>query len=142
MNLTQSFTLLENSEPFETNALVRYQVLDAIFSSPERAQATNDELSTQAYSQQVIEFAALRGDIPDNPVAREELEMWKAGALALNQAMGPHDAEPKTASFKGRHLTFTASAFEASGALVELCAGKINDIRALGFLSRNSFFQQ
>ena len=133
VNLTQSFTLLENSEPFETNALVRYQVLDAIFSSPERAQATSDELSTQAYSQQVIEFAALRGDIPDNPVAREELEMWKAGALALNQAMGPHDAEPKTASFKGRHLTFTASAFEASGALVELCAGKINDIRALGF---------
>ncbi|BFT30035.1 hypothetical protein D210916BOD24_12110 [Alteromonas sp. D210916BOD_24] len=132
VNLSQSFTLLENSEPFETNALIRYQVLDAIFSSPERNAAEVGSNST-SYSEQVIEFAALRGDIPNNPVAKEELAMWKEGALALNQAMGPHDAEPKTASFTGHYLTFTASAFETSEALVQLCAGKINDVRALSY---------
>ncbi len=140
VNLSQSFTLLENSEPFETNALVRYQVLDTLFSSPERVDALKDDSSNNTYSDQVIEFAALRGDIPNNPVAREELEMWRAGALALNHAMGPHDADPKIASFEGEHFTFTTSAFEASGALAELCAGKINVTRALGYFISQLIF--
>ncbi|NDV90651.1 exodeoxyribonuclease V subunit gamma [Alteromonas sp. 345S023] len=130
VNLSQSFTLLENSEPFETNALVRYQVLDALFAAPNtRASAT----TSSSFGEQVIEFAAMRGDIPNNPVAKEELEMWKEGALALTQAMGPYDATPKTASFTGKYITFTASAFECSESLAALCAGKINDIRALGY---------
>ncbi len=133
VNLSQSFTLLENSEPFENNALVRYQVLDAIFSSPERNTQEEQSDKRQSYSEQVIAFAALRGDIPDNPVAREELNRWKEGALALNQAMGPHDAQAKNASFEGKYITFTASAFEASDSLVQLCAGKINSTRALAY---------
>ena len=133
VNLSQSFTLLENSEPFETNALIRYQVLDAIFSSPERNATEEQNNRHSSFGEQVIEFAALRGDIPNNPVAKEELAMWKEGALALTQAMGPHDANPKKASFTGRYLTFTASAFEASEALVQLCAGKISDTRALNY---------
>jgi len=133
VNLSQSFTLLENSEPFETNALVRYQVLDAIFSSPSRAVSTEQVNSSQHYSEQVIEFAALRGDIPNNPVAKEELKMWKEGALALNQAMGPHDADLKTAVFTGQHITITANAYAASDALVLLSAGKVNVKRALEY---------
>lgn len=130
VNLSQSFTLLENSEPFETNALVRYQVLDAIFSPPHTDSAS---IPPASFGEQVIEFAAMRGDIPNNPVAKEELAMWKDGALALTQAMGPYDAIAKTASFTGKHITFTASAFEGAESLVLLCAGKINDIRALGY---------
>ena len=140
VNLSQSFTLLENSEPFETNALVRYQVLDALFSAPERTQTVDENTANQGYGDKVVEFASLRGDIPDNPVAKEELEMWKAGALALNHAMGPHDAEPKTASYEGQHCVFSTSAFEASGALVELCAGKISDTRALGYFISQLIF--
>lgn len=130
VNLTQSFTLLENSEPFETNALVRYQVLDALFAAPNTR--ANDTTSA-SFGEQVIEFAAMRGDIPNNPVAKEELEMWQEGALALTQAMGPYDATPKTASFTGKYITFTASAFEGADSLTALCAGKINDIRALSY---------
>jgi exodeoxyribonuclease V gamma subunit len=133
VNLSQSFTLLENSEPFETNALVRYQVLDALF-------CVDENSANQGYGDKVVEFASLRGDIPDNPVAKEELEMWKAGALALNHAMGPHDAEPKTASYEGQHCVFSTSAFEASGALVDLCAGKISDTRALGYFISQLIF--
>ena len=133
VNLSQSFTLLENSEPFETNALVRYQVLDAIFSSPSRAASENEDVQHQSYSEQVVEFASLRGDIPNNPVANGELQMWKEGALALNQAMGPHDSELKTAVFTGQHITFTANAYAAGDALVSLCAGKINVKRALEY---------
>jgi len=128
VNLQQSFTLLENSEPFETNALVRYHVLDAIFASPH---GNGHSDANDSYSEQVIEFAAMRGDIPANPVAQEELEMWRDGATALTQAMGPHDAEAKSASFTGQHITFTASAFEGADSLMLLCAGKINDTRAL-----------
>lgn len=130
VNLQQSFTLLENSEPFETNALVRYHVLDAIFTSPH---GNGQSDANDSYSDQVIEFAAMRGDIPANPVAQEELEMWRDGATALTQAMGPHDAEAKSASFTGQHITFTASAFEGADSLMLLCAGKINDSRALSY---------
>lgn len=141
VDLSQSMTLLENSEPFETNALIRYQIMDAIFSSPQRTlkdiEAQHDNLN---FGERVIEYALLRGDIPQNPVAKNELEMWKEGALALNQAMGPHDAEPKTASFRGRFFTFTASVFEGSDALVELCAGKISDTRALGYFITQLIF--
>ena len=133
VNLSQSFTLLENSEPFETNALLRYQVLDAIFSSAERVAPEKDDVTSLSYSEKVITFASLRGDIPNNPVARDEVEMWKEGALALSQAMGPHDAEPKKAHFQGKYITFTSSALLGSDALVELCAGKIDAHRALGF---------
>ena len=130
VNLQQSFTLLENSEPFETNALVRYQVLDAIFASPH---GNTQSDANDNYSEQVIAFAAMRGDIPANPVAQEELEMWRDGAVALTQAMGPHDVEAKSASFTGQHITFTASAFEGADSLMLLCAGKINDTRALHY---------
>ena len=133
VNLSQSFTLLENSEPFETNALLRYQVLDAIFSSPERIAPEKDDVTQLSYSEKVITFASLRGDIPNNPVARDEVEMWKEGALALSQAMGPHDAEPKKAHFQGKYITFTSSALLGSEALVELCAGKVDAHRALSF---------
>ena len=133
VNLSQSFTLLENSEPFETNALLRYQVLDAIFSSPERIAPEKDDATQLSYSEKVITFASLRGDIPNNPVARDEVDMWKEGALALSQAMGPHDAEPKKAHFQGKYITFTSSALLGSEALVELCAGKVDAHRALGF---------
>ena len=133
VNLSQSFTLLENSEPFETNALLRYQVLDAIFSSAERVAPEKDDVTSLSYSEKVITFASLRGDIPNNPVARDEVDMWKEGALALSQAMGPHDAEPKKAHFQGKYITFTSSALLGSDALVELCAGKIDAHRALGF---------
>ena len=133
VNLSQSFTLLENSEPFETNALLRYQVLDAIFSSPERIAPEKDDVTQLSYSEKVITFASLRGDIPNNPVARDEVDMWKEGALALSQAMGPHDAEPKKAHFQGKYITFTSSALLGSEALVELCAGKVDAHRALGF---------
>jgi exodeoxyribonuclease V gamma subunit len=137
VNLSQSFTLLDNSEPFETNALVRYQVLDAIFSVPSGQQeSSHHELS----SEQVVEFASLRGDIPNNPVAKEELQMWKDGALALTQAIGPHDAAAKNASFVGKYITFTASAFEAADSLVQRCAGKINDIRALSYFMSQLVF--
>ena len=137
VNLSQSFTLLDNSEPFETNALVRYQVLDAIFSVPSGQQeSSHHELS----SEQVVEFASLRGDIPNNPVAKEELQMWKDGALALTQAMGPHDAAAKNVSFVGKHITFTASAFEAADSLVLRSAGKINDIRALSYFMSQLVF--
>jgi exodeoxyribonuclease V gamma subunit len=137
VNLSQSFTLLDNSEPFETNALVRYQVLDAIFSVPSGQQeSSHHELS----SDQVVEFASLRGDIPNNPVAKEELQMWKDGALALTQAMGPHDAAAKNVSFVGKHITFTASAFEAADSLVLRSAGKINDIRALSYFMSQLVF--
>ena len=140
VNLSQSFTLLENSEPFETNALLRYQVLDAIFSSPERNNSSELDASELTYSEQVITFASLRGDIPNNPVAMDEVEMWKEGALALSQAMGPHDAEPKKAQFQGKYITFTASALEGSDALVELCAGKVDTHRALGFFISQLIF--
>lgn len=133
VNLSQSFTLLENSEPFETNALLRYQVLDAIFSSPERIAPEKDDVTQLSYSEKVITFASLRGDIPNNPVARDEVDMWKEGALALSQAMGPHDAEPKKAHFQGKYITFTSSALLGSEALVELCAGKVDAHRALSF---------
>ena len=133
VNLSQSFTLLENSEPFETNALLRYQVLDAIFSSPERIAPEKDDATQLSYSEKVITFASLRGDIPNNPVARDEVDMWKEGALALSQAMGPHDAEPKKAHFQGKYITFTSSALLGSEALVELCAGKVDAHRALSF---------
>ncbi|WP_370243930.1 exodeoxyribonuclease V subunit gamma [Alteromonas abrolhosensis] len=133
VNLSQSFTLLENSEPFETNALLRYQVLDAIFSSPERIAPEKDDVTQLSYSEKVITFASLRGDIPNNPVARDEVDMWKEGALALSQAMGPHDAEPKKAHFQGKYITFTSSALLGSEVLVELCAGKVDAHRALSF---------
>ena len=133
VNLSQSFTLLENSEPFETNALLRYQVLDAIFSSPERTATGEQDSNELTYSEQVITYASLRGDIPNNPVAMDEVEMWKEGALALSQAMGPHDADPKKAQFKGKYITFSTAAFKGSDALVELCAGKVDTHRALGF---------
>jgi len=142
VNLSQSFTLLENSEPFETNALLRYQVLDAIFSSPERNVSSDTNVSSEedqadtnalSYSEKIITHAVLRGDIPNNPVAKEELDMWKEGALALSQAMGPHDAEPKKAQFTGKYITFTATALEGSDALLELCAGKVDTNRTLGF---------
>ncbi|WP_420933099.1 exodeoxyribonuclease V subunit gamma [Alteromonas sp. A081] len=137
VNLSQSFTLLDNSEPFETNGLVRYQVLDAIFSVPSGQQeSSHHELS----SEQVVEFASLRGDIPNNPVAKEELQIWKDGALALTQAMGPHDAVAKNVSFVGKHITFTASAFEAADSLVLRSAGKINDIRALSYFMSQLVF--
>ncbi|WP_334062514.1 exodeoxyribonuclease V subunit gamma [Alteromonas genovensis] len=137
VDLSQSFILLDNSEPFETNALVRYQVLDAIFSVPSGQQeSSHHELS----SEQVVEFASLRGDIPNNPVAKEELQMWKDGALALTQAMGPHDAAAKNVSFVGKHITFTASAFEAADSLVLQSAGKINDIRALSYFMSQLVF--
>ena len=140
VNLSQSFTLLENSEPFETNALLRYQVLDAIFSSPERNNSSELDASELTYSEQVITFASLRGDIPNNPVAMDEVEMWKEGALALSQAMGPHDAEHKKAQFQGKYITFTTSALEGSDALVELCAGKVDAHRALGFFISQLIF--
>mgnify|MGYP001226687274 CR=1 FL=1 len=137
VNLSHSFTLLENSEPFETNALVRYQVLDAIFSVP-----TSQEQPTSYdnVGEQIAKFAMLRGDIPNNPVAHEELQMWKDGALALNQAIGPHDAEAKTASFTGQYITFTTTAFEAADSLVQRCAGKINDTRALSYFMSQLVF--
>ena len=140
VNLSQSFTLLENSEPFETNALLRYQVLDAIFSSPERNNSSELDASELTYSEQVITFASLRGDIPNNPVAMDEVEMWKEGALALSQAMGPHDAEHKKAQFQGKYITFTTTALEGSDALVELCAGKVDAHRALGFFISQLIF--
>ncbi len=138
VNLSQSFTLLENSEPFETNALLRYQVLDAIFSSPERK--LSQEHDSMSYGEQVIAFASLRGDIPNNPVARDEVEMWKEGALALSQAMGPHDAEPVKAQFQGKFITFTTTALVGSDALAELCAGKIDSHRALSFFISQLIF--
>lgn len=140
VNLSQSFTLLENSEPFETNALLRYQVLDAIFSSPERKLSEEHDSTSLSYSEQVITYASLRGDIPNNPVARDEVEMWKEGALALSQAMGPHDAEPKKAHFQGKYITFTTAALLGSDALVELCAGKVDAHRALSFFISQLIF--
>jgi len=130
VNLSHSAELLDNSEPFETNALIRYQVLDAIFTSPMDARG-NDE--NTLYSEQVAEFARLRGDIPDNPVAQDELNMWKEGAHALTQAMGPVDSDVKRASFTGKHITFTASAYEGADSLIALSAGKVNDIKALEY---------
>jgi len=138
VNLSHSFTLLENSEPFETNALVRYQVLDDMFSPSASAGASN--AASVEHSERVVQFAALRGDIPDNPVAQEELEMWKEGALALTQAMGPHDADPKRGQFTGKHFTFTANALVGADSLVQLCAGKINEIRALGYFMMQLVF--
>ena len=138
VNLSQSFTLLDNSEPFETNALVRYQVLDAMFSSS--ASFDDANAATLQHSDRVVQFAALRGDIPNNPVAQEELELWKESAVALTQAMGPHDAEPKRAQFAGNHFTFTASALEGGSSLMQPCAGKVNDIRALGYFMTQLVF--
>lgn len=140
VNLSQSFTLLENSEPFETNALLRYQVLDAIFSSPERNTAVEPDAGNLTYGEKAIAFAMLRGDIPNNPVAKDEVEMWKEGALALSQAMGPHDVEPKKAHFQGQYITFTTAALVSSDALVELCAGKVDAHRALGFFISQLIF--
>ena len=108
-------------------------MLDAIFSSPERIAPEKDDVTQLSYSEKVITFASLRGDIPNNPVARDEVDMWKEGALALSQAMGPHDAEPKKAHFQGKYITFTSSALLGSEALVELCAGKVDAHRALSF---------
>lgn len=135
VNLSDSAELLDNSEPFETNALIRYQVLDAIFTSPmdARANDANSNNESTLYSEQVAEFARLRGDIPDNPVARDELNMWKEGAHALTQAMGPVDSDVKRASFTGKHIRFTASAYEGADSLITLSAGKVNDIKALEY---------
>ena len=138
VNLSQSVTLLDNSEPFETNALVRYQVLDAMFSSS--ASFDDANAATLQHSDRVVQFATLRGDIPNNPVAQEELELWKESAVALTQAMGPHDAEPKRAQFAGNHFTFTASALEGGNSLMQPCAGKVNDIRALGYFMTQLVF--
>jgi len=138
VNLSQSVTLLDNSEPFETNALVRYQVLDAMFSSS--ASFDDANAATLQHSDRVVQFATLRGDIPNNPVAQEELELWKESAVALTQAMGPHDAEPKRAQFAGKHFTFTASALEGGNSLMQPCAGKVNDIRALGYFMTQLVF--
>ena len=138
VNLSQSLTLLENSEPFETNALVRYQVLDAMFSSS--ASFDDANAATLEHSDRVVQYAALRGDIPNNPVAQEELALWKESAVALTQAMGPHDAEPKRAQFAGNHFTFTANALEGGSSLMQLCAGKVNDIRALGYFMTQLVF--
>jgi exodeoxyribonuclease V gamma subunit len=127
-----------NSEPCETTALVRYQVLDAMFSSS--ASFDDANAATLQHSDRVVQFATLRGDIPNNPVAQEELELWKESAVALTQAMGPHDAEPKRAQFAGKHFTFTASALEGGNSLMQPCAGKVNDIRALGYFMTQLVF--
>jgi exodeoxyribonuclease V gamma subunit len=66
--------------------------------------------------------------------------MWKEGALALSQAMGPHDAEPVKAQFQGKFITLTTTALVGSDALVELCAGKIDSHRALSFFISQLIF--
>ena len=129
ISLSQSSILLENSEPFETNALTRYQVLDAIFAPS--LEGTNDVITE--HSERVVQFASLRGDIPNNPVAQQELMRWKEGAVALTQAMGPYDSELKRASYTGKHFTFTATAHESADSLVQLCAGAITGVRALEY---------
>ena len=136
VTLSQSSILLENSEPFETNALVRYNVLDTIFTPSPNAQYD----AIGEHSERVVQYAALRGDIPNNPVAQEELTRWKEGAVALTQAMGPYDTESKRATFTGKHFKFTASAFEGADSLLHLCAGKINDSRALGYFMTQLIF--
>jgi exodeoxyribonuclease V gamma subunit len=54
--------------------------------------------------------------------------------------MGPHDAAAKNVSFVGKHITFTASAFEAADSLVLRSAGKINDTRALSYFMSQLVF--
>ena len=136
VTLSQSSVLLENSEPFETNALIRYQVLDAIFALSSDVQ--NESITE--HSERVVQYASLRGDIPNNPVAQQELTRWQEGALALIQVMGPYDSEPKKASFKGTHFTLTATAFECADSLVHLCAGSINSNRALEYFLTHLVF--
>jgi exodeoxyribonuclease V gamma subunit len=68
--------LLEDSEPFETNKLSRYQYVDELVNNP--ANTSADQLTA--------EFL-LSGELPDTPITRAELASWQEAATLLNQAL-------------------------------------------------------
>lgn len=78
--------LLEDSEPFETNKLSRYQYVDELVTN--QANTSAETLTA--------EFL-LSGDLPDTPITRAELATWQEAATLLRQAV-PGDDEHLLAS--------------------------------------------
>ncbi|GGF54789.1 exodeoxyribonuclease V subunit gamma [Alteromonas lipolytica] len=112
--------LLEDSEPFETNKLSRYQFVDEVVANHHAT--TINEVTRQFL---------LSGDLPDSPLTRQELDQWQQAAALLAQVIPQQDEAHCQVNTSGENWQLYGSCYRQDDMLMSYHVGQHQIRRSL-----------